>query len=120
MQASYVVWGQAFKAAGIELWEVLQACQREGSMDSSIMSTTQVANDFNALFQDYPQIQTVCFNGAKAEAYFKQAILPKLDTSGRHYIRLPSTSPAHAAMSYTAKLAAWRNAIRPDGGGLNG
>lgn len=105
----------ALQTAGIALWDVLQACQREGSLDASIAADSQVANDFKALFRDYPQIQTVCFNGAKAEVYFKRAILPTLAASERRYIRLPSTSPAHAAMTFSAKLAAWQQAIRPDG-----
>jgi len=105
----------ALQSAGIALWDVLQACEREGSLDASIAPDSQVANDFNALFRDYPQIEMVCFNGAKAEAYFNRAILPTLAVSERRYIRLPSTSPAHAAMTFSAKLAAWQQAIRPDG-----
>ncbi len=54
IEASYVERVAALQSAGIALWDVLQACQREGSLASSIMSTTQVVNDFNAIFQDYP------------------------------------------------------------------
>jgi len=55
----------------------------------------------------------VLFNGAKAEAVFQQ-ILPSLDETQRSAIsmeRLPSTSPAHASLSFEQKLAAWRAAF---------
>lgn len=114
VDAAYVDKLTALESAGIALWDVLQACQREGSLDANITVDSQVGNDFNTLFRNYPKIQTVCFNGAKAEAYFNKAILPSLAASERRYIRLPSTSPAHAAMTFNDKLTAWRRAIRPE------
>ncbi len=101
----------ALQSAGVALWDVLHACQREGSLDASIEAGSQIANDFNGLFQAFPQIDTVCFNGAKAEAFFKREILPYLAPSARRYIRLPSTSPAHAAMPFSRKLEVWRSAL---------
>ena len=51
----------------------------------------------------------MCFNGAKAEASFQRYALPKLGALGDlAYYRLPSTSPAHASLSFAKKLAAWR------------
>ena len=96
------------QAAGIALWDVLHSCKREGSLDSMIQPKTQVANDFNALFLTYPNIQSVYFNGAKAESYFKRYILPTLAEHQLHFARLPSTSPAHASLSFEKKLEAWQ------------
>lgn len=96
------------QAGGVALWDVLHSCKREGSLDSMIQPQTQVANDFNALFLTYPNIQSVFFNGAKAESYFKRHILPTLAEHQLHFARLPSTSPAHASLSFEKKLEAWQ------------
>lgn len=101
------------QASGVALWDVLHSCKREGSLDSMIQLETQVANNFNALFQVYPNIQAVFFNGAKAESYFKRHIFPSLAQHQLQFARLPSTSPAHASLSFDAKLDAWR-AIKSD------
>lgn len=105
------------QSGGVALWDVLHSCKREGSLDSMIQPHTQVPNDFNALFQTYPNIRTVFFNGAKAESYFKRHILPTLAEYQLHFARLPSTSPAHASLSFEKKLDAWqviRHAITPN------
>ena len=92
----------------VALWDVLASCVREGSLDADIDDATVVANDFTAFFQTHPHIVRVCFNGAKAESVYKKHVLPQLDTSrDMQYVRLPSTSPAHAGMTLAAKLSAW-------------
>ncbi|MBC7750960.1 MAG: DNA-deoxyinosine glycosylase [Candidatus Saccharibacteria bacterium] len=96
------------QTSGVALWDVLHSCKREGSLDSMIQPQTQVANDFYALFQKYPNVRAVFFNGAKAESFFKRHILPSLAERQLHFARLPSTSPAHASLSFDAKLEAWR------------
>ena len=93
----------------LALWDVLAACVREGSLDSSIESSSIVPNDFAVFFGQHPDIRRVCFNGAMAERLYRkhvqaQMVLPdQLD-----YVRLPSSSPAHAGMPFTAKVRAWR------------
>ncbi len=106
-QAEYQQRLAHLQAADIALWDVLHSCKREGSLDSMIQSETQVANDFNALFQAYPNIRSVFFNGTKAENYFKRHILPTLQEHQLHFARLPSTSPAHASLSFEQKLEEW-------------
>ena len=106
-QAEYQQRLAYLQAADIALWDVLHSCKREGSLDSMIQSETQVANDFNALFQAYPNIRSVFFNGAKAESYFKRHILQNLKEHQLHFARLPSTSPAHASLSFEQKLEEW-------------
>lgn len=93
----------------VALWDVLAVCVREGSLDSSIDLGSMVSNDFVGFFARHPAVRRVCFNGATAESAFRKHVLPQL---AQHlavdYIRLPSTSPAHAGMPYGAKLQAWR------------
>lgn len=98
----------------VALWDVLAACTREGSLDSAIDDSSIVANDFADFFKAHPHVQRVCFNGAKAEAVYCKHVLPRLTTKRAiEYLRLPSTSPAHAGMSLGRKAEAWR-VVSPD------
>ena len=66
-----------------------------------------IINDFESFFQIHASIKKLIFNGTKAETIFKHA-LPSLNLSMQ---RLPSTSPAHATLSFEQKLEAWRDAL---------
>src|ERR1700752_2741614 len=100
---------EALRARGIALWDVMKSCTRESSLDSDVVESSIVPNAFASFFRAHPRIRTVCFNGATAEASFQRYALPKLGALGDlAYYRLPSTSPAHASLSFTNKLAAWR------------
>jgi TDG/mug DNA glycosylase family protein len=99
---------QALKSARIALWDVLQSCTRDGSLDATIERDTQIANDFRTFFSTHSRITHVFFNGAKAEDFFKRHVLQNIDSSSISYLRLPSTSPANASMSFEKKLSAWR------------
>lgn len=87
----------------IALWDVLHSCQRDGSLDSDIQC--EVANDFATFFNTYPQITHVFFNGGKAESSFRKHVRDV--GQGLVMTRLPSTSPAHASLSFDQKLEAW-------------
>jgi len=93
-------------AAGIALWDVIASCRRPGSLDSAIESEGLESNDFRAFFASHPNIRQVYFNGQKASSLFRKRVLPGLG-DGLELHTLPSTSPANAGMSYTAKLEAW-------------
>ncbi len=101
---------EALLASRVALWDTLGQCRRQGSLDGNIEAASEIANDFNDLFRRCPSIGHVFFNGAKAEASFRKHVLPDLQLGGRElrYQRLPSTSPAHAALSFDEKLARWR------------
>ncbi len=99
---------ELLQSEGVALWDVLHSCKREGSLDLMIQIDTQVPNDFISLFQSHPKIKHVFFNGGKAESYFKRYIFPSLVEFDLQYMRLPSTSPAHASLSFVNKLEAWR------------
>ena len=102
---------------GIALWDVLESCERKGSLDASIKNSSIEVNDFTQLLLDYPDIKLIAFNGAKAEQEFIKRVVPEL--SSRHQriqtVRLPSSSPAMASLKKEEKLAIWQAALNlPD------
>ncbi len=101
----------ALKNADIALWDVLHSCQRKGSLDTAIESDSITANDLDAFLDIHSSIKLLCFNGATAERCFRQHVKLKAEHAAIAQIRLPSTSPAHAALSFGQKLSAWRSAL---------
>lgn len=98
---------ERLRARYIALWDVLGACRREGSLDAAIRDPR--GNDFDALLAAMPSLGAVAFNGATAAR-----AEPAFAARGLATLCLPSTSPAHAALSHEAKLARWA-ALRTDG-----
>jgi double-stranded uracil-DNA glycosylase len=95
----------------VALWDVLQRCERQGSLDSAIKTGTRVPNDFDNFFSRHPKIRLIAFNGAEAESSFQKYVLADLkSTNVLQFIRLPSTSPAHA-ISLEKKQIAWHLAL---------
>jgi len=100
------------RAAGIAVWDVLKSCTRQSSLDSDIVHATAVPNDLPAFLAGHPGIRRICFNGAKAEALYARHVRPRLATTvDVQYLRLPSTSPANASISWPTKLHAWQAAL---------
>jgi double-stranded uracil-DNA glycosylase len=100
---------------GVALWDVLHSCERRGSLDSRIRPGTEVPNHFCGFLAQNPSIRRILFNGTRAEVLFRRLVLPRLSAAAAEMerIRLPSTSPAHAAASFHIKLVAWRAALLP-------
>jgi hypoxanthine-DNA glycosylase len=98
----------------IAVWDVLQSCFRQGSLDTAIKMDSIKTNDFYQFFSTHIAIKKVFFNGAKAETIFRKYVLPTMSEqfSYLHYCRLPSTSPAHAAMTLHQKTAIWEKQIK--------
>lgn len=88
----------------IGLWDVLAACEREGSLDSAIRKSA--ANDFGRLRELCPLLETVGFNGQASGKF-----APQFAAKGYRTLVLPSTSPAHASLTFEQKLAAWKQLI---------
>lgn len=99
---------ERLQAAGIALWDVLAECERPGSLDADIVAATAQANDFAGLLAGLPALRAIAFNGSAAEQAFRRHVLPGLPELRATLLRLPSTSPAHAARSLVQKLAEWR------------
>lgn len=92
---------------GLALWDVIEKCEREGSLDANIKN--ERANKIKELLTMYPNIRTVVFNGTKAYDTYRKKI--GFATHGQlDYKRLPSTSPIPGKniKTYAEKLEVWK------------
>ncbi|WP_426104133.1 DNA-deoxyinosine glycosylase [Massilia sp. TSP1-1-2] len=89
---------------GVGLWDVLGACERQGSLDARIRHPA--ANDFTRLRALCPQLAVVGFNGQTSGKF-----APQFAAAGYRTLILPSTSPALAAMSFEQKLERWQQLL---------
>jgi hypoxanthine-DNA glycosylase len=89
---------------GIGLWDVLAACQRQGSLDSAIRHAQP--NDFAGLRAHAPRLEKICLNGKTAGRFS-----PVLVAAGYRTLVLPSSSPAYIMLSFEQKLAAWQGLL---------
>lgn len=62
--------------AGIALWDVIAACEREGSLDQDIRA--ELANPLAEYTRSRPSIEHVALNGGKAAASFVTQVAPAL------------------------------------------
>jgi hypoxanthine-DNA glycosylase len=94
----------------IALWDVCAAAERAGALDAAIRRASVVPNDFVAFFREHPSIELVCFNGQTAANLYRRLVVPQLPMGFAEIEQqvLPSTSPAHAALSFDRKLERWR------------
>jgi hypoxanthine-DNA glycosylase len=96
---------RAVQAAGIAIWDVFGSCERAGSLDSAIRDAQP--NDLRTLQKSAPALRRICFNGRMAAKRIRE-----VEALGFEASVLPSTSPAHAGMSFAEKLARWRAALQ--------
>jgi hypoxanthine-DNA glycosylase len=96
----------AVQAAGIAIWDIYASCARAGSLDTAIRDA--VPNDLGALKESAPALRRICFNGRMAARRIRE-----VEAFGFEAMVLPSTSPAHAGMSFEQKLARWRERLQP-------
>jgi len=103
------------RAHGVAVWDVLAAGEREGSLDSPIVPSSIVVNDFVAFFARHRRIGLICFNGNTAATLFRRKVLPVLapEWAALETHVLPSTSPAYASLRFEQKLARWSAALAP-------
>lgn len=100
-------------ARGYALWDVLDTCRRAGSLDVNIEPESMQVNAFLPFLLEHPALTRIFFNGAAAELIFGRQVAPQLASALApdplpSLRRLPSTSPANAALSFARKLDAWR------------
>lgn len=111
--ASYTQRRRALTRHGVAVWDVLASCVRPGSLDASIEEDSIAVNDIGGFLRTHRAVRAVFFNGTKSEQLFKRYVLTDLgDLDERLYLqRLPSTSPAHAALTRAQKRQAWREIL---------
>ena len=89
-------------ARGVGLWDTIDTATRKGSLDAAIKDAQ--ARDLPVLAATLPNLQAMAFNGAKSASIGIKAMAG----SELALVRLPSSSPVHAGMTFEAKAAEWR------------
>ena len=90
----------------IALWDVIDGCERKGSLDSGIKN--EHANKIPEFIDAHPTLKAIFCNGQKSYRNLQKIV-------GKNFhlpiILLPSTSPAHAAMPYAEKRDLWKKIL---------
>ncbi len=94
----------------IAVWDVLRSAVRAGSLDQAIKNAE--ANNFASLFESFPKIKTLIFNGQKASALYLRHCLrsQELTAITHETVIVPSSSPANV-LAIDQKAAHWRSAL---------
>lgn len=87
---------------GLGLWDSIGTATRKGSLDTAIRDVEP--NALADLIATLPALRAVAFNGAKSAAIGAAQLA---GSYAFELVRLPSSSPAHAALSFEAKFAQW-------------
>lgn len=86
----------------IAVWDVIDSCERKGSLDSEIKN--EEANRIAELLGEHPRIKAIFCNGGKSYKNLQKLL-------GKNYrlpiFQLPSTSPLHT-VSLETKLEEWK------------
>jgi TDG/mug DNA glycosylase family protein len=97
---------------GFALWDVLKACEREGSLDSNIVASSEVLNDVRGFASLHPTLHVIVLNGAKAAASYRRLVRATEGASPLPpSITLPSTSGANTRFTRATLLEAWRKVV---------
>jgi double-stranded uracil-DNA glycosylase len=92
--------------AGIALWDVLESCERPGSLDSAIVASSVVVNRVAALLEQMPEVRLVATNGGTATRLYTRHVQSSIT-----HMALPSTSPAFASLRLEQKMAVWHEVL---------
>ena len=92
---------ETIRKNNIALWDVIDTCEREGSLDTKIRNEEH--NDITKMLNNHPSINVIFCNGQKSFKNLKK-ILGK--ESEIPVFVLPSTSPLHT-ISFDKKLKEW-------------
>lgn len=90
-------------SSGIGIWDTVASARREGSLDGALREVEHAA--LPELVATLPALRTIAFNGATSARIGRRALGPTALT----LIDLPSSSPAHARMSFAEKAERWKS-----------
>lgn len=102
------------ESKGIALWDVVAACQRQGSVDSAMQQSSIEVNDFVRFLDRHARIAVICFNGKKAKEIWDDYVVPSLFPNVPRrlcYWVLPCTSGNNTHMTFDEKLSSWRSVL---------
>ncbi|MBB6331050.1 hypoxanthine-DNA glycosylase [Chryseobacterium sediminis] len=96
---------ETLKKHHIALWDVIDSCERKGSLDSEIKN--EEANQIAELLEEHPTVKAIFCNGGKSYKNLQKLL-------GKNYklpiFLLPSTSPLHT-VSFEKKLEEWKRIL---------
>ncbi|SEW04156.1 G/U mismatch-specific uracil-DNA glycosylase [Chryseobacterium wanjuense] len=89
----------------IALWDVIDSCERKGSLDSEIRN--EEANQIAELLENHPHIEAIFCNGGKSYKNLHKIL-------GKNFripvFLMPSTSPLHT-VSFEKKIEEWKTVL---------
>ena len=93
------------KEKKVALWDMVESCQRENSLDSSLEEIE--VNNIAQFLEEHPTIKKVAFTGRLAERLFKMHFsYLEIET-----IYLPSPSSAYAKMRFEEKVEIYKKLL---------
>ena len=93
----------ALVSAKVGLWDSVASARREGSLDAALQEVE--GNDLLDLVATLPALCAIGFNGATSAKIGRLA----LGQTALALIDLPSSSPAHARMTFAEKAERWKS-----------
>lgn len=95
------------KRQRIALWDVIDSCERIGSLDANIKQVN--ANDLLVLLSQYQNIKKIICNGKKSGEILEKVYGDKIKIP---YVILPSTSPANASYSLETLIMLYEEQLK--------
>ena len=92
---------ELLKTNKVALWDVIESCERKGSLDTKIKD--EIDNNILELIENHPNIKTIFCNGQKSYKNLFKILGKDLKIP---IVVLPSTSPLHT-IKYDEKLLSW-------------
>ncbi|VEH21702.1 G:T/U mismatch-specific DNA glycosylase [Chryseobacterium nakagawai] len=96
---------EILKEHHIALWDVIDSCERKGSLDSEIKN--EEANQIGKLLEGHPNVKAIFCNGGKSYKSLQKLL-------GKSYklpiFLMPSTSPLHT-ISFEKKFKEWKKIL---------
>ena len=89
----------------IALWDMVQSCERENSLDSNLKNIK--VNDIEGFLDKHATIQKICFTGKTSQKIYDKNF-SHLDIPTYY---LPSSSPAYRAMKFDEKVEVYRSVL---------